>query len=167
MAKKPSGVRVCNHPFSRIFGRVRPDGVGIPVSGVVSGSDRNVARNPTVTAFETKLSISRTSLTPAPPPSPVMVPILVIALFKSSVLGPVTLPTLSVADSTLVAIVAPAISVFTTIGVVPAGSSLNEITAALAEAIPTKQTPMNTSEINNCFVFIGLVLLLTQIVATG
>jgi hypothetical protein len=75
-----------------------------------------------------------------------MVPTLVIALFRSNVLGPVTLPTLRLADSILVAIVAPTMSVFTTIGEVPLGSSLNEITAALAGPVPTKERVVIPSE---------------------
>jgi hypothetical protein len=140
VAEKPAGVKSCKVPSSRIFGGVRPCGVGIPLSGLVSASDRNVAINPTVAPLDTKLSSSSTSLTPPPPPSIVMVPWLVIALFRSNVLGPVTLPTLRLADSTLIAIVAPAMSVFTTIGAMPAGSSTNEIDAALAGPAPAKET---------------------------
>src|SRR3984893_5396427 len=146
VTEKPAGVRSCKVPSSRIFGRVRPCGVGIPLSGLVCGSDRNVAKNPTVAPFDTKLSSSRTSLTPPPPPSIVMVPWLVIAIFRSNVLRPITLPTLRLADSILVAIVAPAMSVFTTIGAMPAGSSLNEIDAALAGPVPTKETVVIPSE---------------------
>src|SRR6202011_2146023 len=82
VAEKPAGVKSCKVPSSRIFGEVRPCGVGIPLSGLVSASDRNVAINPTVAPLDTKLSSSRTSLTPPPPPSIVMVPWLVIALFS-------------------------------------------------------------------------------------
>src|ERR1700731_1702646 len=65
---------------------------------------------------------------------------------RSNVLGPVTLPTLRLADSILVAIVAPAMSVFTTIGAMPAGFSLNEIDAALAGPVPTKERVVILSE---------------------
>ncbi len=74
VTEKPRGVRSCKVPSLRIFGRVRPWGVGIALSGLVSGSDWNVARIPTVAPFDTKLSSSRTSLTPPPPPSIVVVP---------------------------------------------------------------------------------------------
>jgi hypothetical protein len=96
--------------------------------------------------FDTKLSSPRTSPTPPPPPSIAMVPWLVIALFRSNVLGSVMLPTLRLADSILVVIFAPAMSVFITIGEVPLGSSLNEITAALAGPVPTKERVVIPSE---------------------
>jgi hypothetical protein len=142
--RPPTGVRSCKVPVSRRFPLASvlgkfPRG-GKPISGTVSGSERNVARNPTVVVPDTKLSSSRMSLTPFPPPSPVMVPWLVICLLKSNVLVPVTVPRLRLADSLLVVIVAPTMSVVTVIGSV---ASLNEIAAALARVVPTEQTPMS------------------------
>jgi len=56
------------------------------------------------------------------------------------------LPTLRLADSRLVAIVAPTMSVFTTIGAIPAGFSMKEIDAALARPVPTKETVIIPNE---------------------
>src|SRR5215813_2998919 len=94
------GVRSCKFPFSSKLvtpaGKF-PGGGDVPVAA----SDWNVARNPTVAPVgDRKLDSERTSLTPLPPPSPVMAPMLVICLLKSNVLAPVTLPTLRLEDST-------------------------------------------------------------------
>src|SRR5437016_3017090 len=91
-----------------------------------------------------------------------MVPMLVICLLKSNVRGPVTAPRLRLADSTPAAIVAPMISVFTTIEAVLAGSSVNEIIAALAGVVPREQTPINASGMNNRFAFMDWLLHLSR-----
>jgi hypothetical protein len=83
-----------------------------------------------------------------------MVPWLVICLLKIKVLalGVPTVPRLRLADSLLVVIVAPTMSVVTVIGSV---ASLNEIAAALAGVVQTEQTPMSASGTNICFAFMN------------
>ena len=68
---------------------------------------------------------------------------MVICLLNSNVLAPVTLPTLRLADSMVDDIVGLVMSVVTAIGAIPSGSSLNDMKAALAGVLPTKQVPMS------------------------
>jgi hypothetical protein len=71
------------------------------------------------------------------------------------------MPEHRLADSRLVDIVAPAMSVVTAIGAVSLGSSLNEMNRALAGVVPTKQAPMSAIGTNRCFVLMDCLLHLT------
>jgi hypothetical protein len=66
--------------------------------------------------------------------------------------SPVTLPTLRLADSRLVVIIEFVMSVVTSIGATPLGSSLKAISKALA-GVATKQIPTNAVGMNTCFMF--------------
>jgi hypothetical protein len=68
------------------------------------------------------------------------------------------MPEHRLADSRLVDIVAPAMSVVTAIGAVSLGSSLNEMNRALAGVVPTKQAPMSAIGTNRCFVLMDCLL---------
>jgi hypothetical protein len=82
-----------------------------------------------------------------------MVPTFVICLLKINVLGPVTSPRLRLASSALVDTAAFAMSVVTVIGVLSVRPSLNEMKAALAGVLATKQTPMSAIGRSSRFVF--------------
>jgi hypothetical protein len=145
---------VCKLPVSTMFGGVRFEGVSMPFSP----SDWNSAWNPIgAPAGDKKVNKSRMSLTPIPPPSRCMLPGWMSALAIISVLVPVTLPTLTLADSRLVVIVAPTMSVVTTIGPVPVGSYMKEITAALAGLVMA--ATMSTTATNRSFACIHGILL--------
>lgn len=77
------------------------------------------------------------------------------------------LPTLTLALSALIVIVAPTMSVLTAIGATPVRGSLNEIIAALAEVAPTMQAPMHIVGTNSCFIFIAASSLLSLNIQTG
>jgi len=157
VTEKPVGVKSCGVPFSSKLvtpaGKF-PGGGDIPVSE----SDVNVARNPIVAPVgDRKVSSSRTSLTPIPPPSSVIVPILIICLLNNNVAVPVTVPTLRLADSVPATIVAPTMSVITWIEPVPVVGSRKEIVLALAGPVPTITIPSSTSETNKALSFIGVI----------